>query len=210
MTDTPSPGGRLADPLVGRLLVANPRMGDPNFDRSVVLILAHGEDGALGVVLNRPSDTSVSEALPGWESVASEPAAVFVGGPVQQNTVIALAQAQSPLGEDLSGQDDLADLLGDGESPWAPVAGDFGTLDLEVGPDEAAQRVAGLRLFAGYAGWGPAQLEGEIGAGGWFVVDAEPGDELTSDPASLWRAVLRRQRSGLVLLAAYPDDPAMN
>lgn len=196
----PPADGRRADPLVGRLLVANPRLADPNFDRSVVLVLAHGEEGSLGVILNRPSDTAVAEALPGWEEVASAPAAVFVGGPVQQTTVIALAQSSG------AGTFDL----GDADSGWASVAGDVGTLDLEVGPDQAARRIAGLRVFAGYAGWGPGQLEDEIAAGGWFVVDGEAGDGLTSDPASLWKAVLRRQRSNLVLVAAYPDDPAMN
>ncbi len=187
------------DELVGRLLVANPRLADPNFDRSIVLVLAHGDEGALGVILNRPSDTAVAEALPGWEEVASAPATVFVGGPVQQTTVIALAQSTGPVATST-----------DPDTGWASVAGDVGTIDLDLGPDEAAQRVAGLRVFAGYAGWGPEQLESEIAAGGWFVVDGEPGDGLTSDPASLWKQVLRRQRSDLALVAAYPDDPDMN
>ncbi|HWG74077.1 MAG TPA: YqgE/AlgH family protein [Acidimicrobiales bacterium] len=180
--------------LQGRLLVANPRLPDPNFDRTVVLVVAHGEEGALGLVLNRPSDAPVSDSLPGWEDVASAPAVVFVGGPVDTTTVICLANnQQQPVAEG-----------------WVPVAGDVGTFDVSLGPDSAAAGVEGLRVFAGYAGWGSGQLEGEIGAGGWFVVDAEPGDAVSGDPGSLWRRVLRRQRSTLALVAAYPADPAMN
>ena len=180
--------------LRGRLLVANPRLPDPNFDRTVVLVLTHSGEGALGLVLNRPSDTEVAESLPGWEDVASAPAVVFIGGPVEQSTVICL------------GQQVASTSLDDG---WAPVAGHLGTFDLDQGPGAAAG-LAGLRLFAGYAGWGPGQLEAEVGRGGWFVVDAEGGDAVADEPDSLWRVVLRRQRSSLALVAAYPNDPSAN
>lgn len=173
--------------LAGRLLVANPKLADPNFSRAVVLVLANNDDGALGVVLNRPSDTSVAEALPGWEDVASVPAAVFVGGPVQTSTVIALAVSRI--------KEDVASLT---------------AFDLDDGPEAAADKVAGLRMFAGYAGWGPGQLEDEIEEGGWFVVPADVGDGLTAEPDSLWKQVLRRQPGDLALVAAYPDDPEMN
>lgn len=180
--------------LQGRLLVANPRLPDPNFDRTVVLMLAHGADGALGLVLNRPSQTAVADSLPGWEHLASPPTVVFVGGPVEPSAIICIAQRVDPDSSD---------------GGWASVTGRMGTFDLSQGP-EAASGLRGLRVFAGYAGWGPGQLEGEIEAGGWFVVDVEPGDATYEDPGSLWRSVLRRQRSSMALVAGYPPDPSMN
>jgi putative transcriptional regulator len=187
---SPSPGS-----LRGRLLVANPRLPDPNFDRTVVLLLAHGPDGALGVVLNRPTESPVADALPGWEDLASPPAVLFVGGPVELTSIICLIR-----------QDD------DGPRPgaaWSNVREGVGTFDLDLGP-EAATGVSGLRIFAGYAGWGPGQLEGEIEQGGWFVLDAEAGDATSASPATLWRDVLRRQPSAMKYVAAYPGDPADN
>jgi putative transcriptional regulator len=185
--------------LQGRLLVANPRLPDPNFDRTVVLMLAHSDDGALGVVLNRPLETAVSEALPGWEEVASPPTVLFAGGPVEPAAAICLARrtgARSPAPE--------------GGEWWKAVSGAVGTLDLDTEPESAGAAVDGLRVFAGYAGWGPGQLEAEIESGGWFVVDARDGDAFSTQPDHLWKSVLRRQRGSLALVAAYPADPAMN
>ncbi|MGH9078032.1 MAG: YqgE/AlgH family protein [Acidimicrobiales bacterium] len=169
-------------------------MADPNFDRTVVLVVADGADGSLGLVLNRPTPTAVADAFPGWEDVASDPAVVFGGGPVDSSAVICLAQQL------------VGGRMGEG---WSPVAGRVGTLDLTGGPVGAAA-ADGLRIFAGYAGWGPAQLESEVEAGGWFVVGAEASDVVGGDPGSLWRRVLRRQRSPLALVAAFPSDPADN
>ena len=185
--------------LQGRLLVANPRMADPNFDRTVVLVLAHGEDGALGVILNRPLDTGLAEALPGWEAVASPPSLLFSGGPVEPAAAICLARRTSARFP-----------AGDGGEWWKPVSGTVGTLDLDTGLQAAGAGVDGLRVFAGYAGWAPSQLEAELEAGGWFVVDASEGDAFYPHPELLWKVVLRRQRGTLRLLSAYPADPAMN
>lgn len=182
-----------ADSLQGRLLVAVPGMYDPNFDRTVVLLLEHTEDGALGLVLNRPSETGVDEALPGWEPVAATPPVVFVGGPVAPTGALALGTVTS----------------GDVEG-WTPVLGPVGLLDLSRAPAEAGSEVARARLFAGHAGWTAGQLEGEIAAGGWFVVDAEPDDALFSDPAQLWPAVLARQPGRLAWFANCPADPRDN
>lgn len=187
--------GMSTDSLRGRLLVANPRLPDPNFDRTVVLVLAHGDDGALGVVLNRPTDTGVAEALPGWEAAASPPAVVFSGGPVDPTTVVCLALR--PPGEEGEGSD------------WSPLEAAVGTLDMELGPP-AVGGVHGVRMFAGYAGWGPGQLENEIEQGGWFVLDAAADDAVCADPDRLWRRVLRRQGTAMALVAAYPADPSMN
>src|ERR1700694_56140 len=122
--------------LGGRLLVANPVLPDPNFDRTVVLMLAHEEEGALGVVLNRPSEMELDAPLPRWERLAADPPVVFVGGPVAPGAAICLGRM--PAGQPAAG--------------WTPVTGELGTLDLEQDPDEVAEGVAQIRVFAGYAG----------------------------------------------------------
>jgi putative transcriptional regulator len=176
--------------LRGSLLVANPAMPDPNFDRTVVLLLEHGAGGALGVVLNRPTDRAVGEVLPEWAEAAVAPAVVFSGGPVQAELAIGL------------GRSSAAVIAG-----WNPVAGGIGVVDFDAGTIGAVSQV---RLFAGYAGRGPGQLEGEIEARGWFIAQPAPDDILTDAPADLWRAVLRRQRAGLALLASFPADASLN
>jgi putative transcriptional regulator len=182
--------------LGGRLLVANPVLPDPNFDRTVVLMLAHEDEGALGLVLNRPSEMEVDSPLPRWERLAADPPVVFVGGPVAPSAAICLARVSMPA-------------VGAAEG-WTPVAGELGTLDLEQDPDRVGSTVAEIRVFAGYAAWGPGQLEGEIEAGAWFVVNAEPGDAMVEDPDQLWKRVLRRQGPRLAVVAAFPPDPSNN
>ena len=190
--------------LKGRLLVATPNLGDPNFERTVVLILEHGEDGALGVVLNRPSGLDLAEPLPEWARAAAHPPVVFIGGPVAPSAAVCLARVATH-----GVARGWEPLLG----PSGPLSGErgpVGTLDLDSDPDEAIPRLDEIRVFAGYAGWGPRQLEGEIEAGGWFVVDADAADPLSPAPESLWANVLRRQRGTLAFFAAYPPDPALN
>jgi putative transcriptional regulator len=179
--------------LKGKLLVANPALQDPNFDRTVVLVLEHHDEGAVGVILNRPSETAVEEVLPLWASVAAEPAVVFVGGPVAPGSAIGLGCGPLPSGD------------GGG---FTTVLGAVGVLDLSLEPDEL--EVGDVRVFSGYAGWSPGQLEGEIEAGGWFVVDALPGDASAVDAIDLWRLVLRRQGGDLALVASFPVDPSLN
>ena len=188
--------------LKGRLLVATPNLGDPNFERTVVLLLEHGDEGALGVVLNRPSQLDVAEPLPEWARAAAHPPVVFIGGPVAPSAAVCLAR----LGR-YGGAEGWQPLLGAG---GMATDGVVGTLDLDSDPDEAIARVEEIRVFAGYAGWGPGQLESEIEEGGWFVVDAYPTDALSPAPEHLWSAVLRRQKSTLALFAAYPPDPTLN
>ncbi len=180
--------------LRGRLLVATPILGDPNFDHTVVLVLEHGDDGAVGVVLNRPTETDVAEPLPGWHRLAAEPAVVFLGGPVSPTAAICLGRGWP--GETATG--------------YEALFGSLGTVDLSLDPDEATSALQAIRVFVGYAGWGEGQLEGEIEAGAWFVVDAHPDDALSSEPEELWRAVLRRQRGHMAMYANFPPNPAMN
>lgn len=183
--------------LAGRLLVATPALDDPNFHRTIVLLLAHSPAGALGLVLNRPSHGDVEEFVPGWGPVASTPARVFFGGPVGLSSVIGLGRAATP-----GPVDD--------DAPFTPVLGSVGTLDLHRTPDEVGVVLDGVRLFAGSAGWGAGQLEDEIELGSWFVVDAEDDDAFTDAPDDLWRAVLRRQPGRMAWYANAEGDPRFN
>jgi putative transcriptional regulator len=178
----------------GRLLVATPALDDPTFERAVVLVLDHDDDGALGIVLNRASSIPVSESLGAWEDLAARPAVVFGGGPVEPTAVVALGH----------------NAVGVAPDGWTPVLDGVRLVDLEADPALAAADLQAVRVFAGYAGWAPGQLETEIDLGAWFTLDADPGDVFTPDPDGLWRAVLRRQRGELALFATYPDDPTSN
>jgi len=181
--------------LTGRLLVATPQIEEGVFARSVVLLLHHDDDGAQGVVLNRPIDADVDAVLPGWEEHASTPAKVFQGGPVQIDSALGLVAVP-------------------GDSP-EPIGvrrlfGSVALVDLDVQPLLVVPELTGLRIFAGYAGWSPGQLEVEISTGSWYVVDTEVGDAFTGEPDELWRRVLRRQRGPLRWVAWFPADPSMN
>lgn len=179
------------------MLVAAPSLRDPNFDRTVVLVVEHGEEGAMGVVLNRPSEAGVSEILPRWSHLAAKPSRVFVGGPVALNGVICLARsATGPQPEPGAG--------------WRRLFHGLGTIDLEGDPDDAGPGVDEIRMFAGHAGWGPGQLEGEVEEGAWIVVDALADDPFAVEPDDLWPRVLRRQGGALARLANFPDDPTAN
>lgn len=185
----------------GRLLVATPLLREPTFSRTVIMLLhAGGPDGALGVVLNRPSEVEVERLLPGWDLGAPEPAVVFEGGPVQPSAAICLAEVRSDV-ERLPG---LAPLVAALPGPrWA-------TVDLDAPPEEVLPAVSRLRVFAGYAGWSAGQLEGEVEEGAWWVVDPLPDDAFSARPQGLWGRVLRRQGPPLALAATLPDDPTLN
>lgn len=181
--------------LRGHLLVAAPKLVDPNFYRAVVLVLDHDEEGGLGVVVNRPSDTSVAETLPGWEEVAGEPRRVFVGGPVQPEAAVCLAHPLADA-EPPDGSQTLLD--------WVS------SIDLERDPELVRPAVQSLRVFAGYAGWAPGQLEAEVASDDWFVLDALPADVFGPHPEDLWRRVLRREGGNLRLVAEFPPHPSLN
>jgi putative transcriptional regulator len=181
-------------PVKGKLLLATPPLVDPNFDRTVVLVLEHGEDGALGLVLNRPTDEDVDELLPAWSAMVTGQAVFFDGGPVEQAAVIGLAWVRDvPDGDDGVSEEGL------------------GTLDLSEDPERFDGQVEELRLFRGYAGWAPGQLEDELDANAWIVVDADRADAFTGAPSTLWRDVLRRQGGPLAQMAErIPDDVSVN
>ncbi len=178
----------------GRLLIAEPMLGDPNFDRTVVLMIDHTPDGALGLVLNRPTDVLVRDALPAWGSLASDPGVLHLGGPVEAQTGWCLARLAR----------------GATHAGFVPVVGGVGLLDLELDPDELAADVVGVRLYAGYSGWGPGQLEAELAEDAWIVVDAAGDDPFLPDGEALWERVLARQGGHLARLAVFPRDPSLN
>jgi putative transcriptional regulator len=183
--------------LAGALLVASPSLDDPNFTRTVILLLDHDSEGALGVVLNRPSAIAAGDALPRWADAASEPAVVHLGGPVTPEAVVCLGRIR---------QRD-AGLAPQG---WTPLAGAVGAVDLDTEPADLVDALEALRVFAGYSGWGPGQLEAELLLGGWLLLAAEPDDAFTATPQTLWSQVLRRQGGSLALLHTMPLDPSNN
>lgn len=181
----------------GSALVAAPGLNDPNFRRTVVLVIEHRESGTLGVVLNRPSDVPVDEVLPLWGAHVSIPQAIYLGGPIEQRA--ALCVAALPVGVDA-----------ERTAGMISVSGPLALIDLGADPEVLAPMLRGLRVFAGYAGWSPGQLDEEIDRGDWIVVPALPEDVLAPPDTDLWGHTLRRQGMPLALLATYPLDLSLN
>ena len=177
--------------LRGHLLIAGPALVDPNFWRTVVLVGEHTDEGALGVVLNRSSETPVEEALPELALLADDMGAVHVGGPVQPSAVVVLAD------------------FADAEQAESLVVESVGFLPAEVEPDTLGE-LRRARVYVGYAGWGPGQLDSELEEGSWIVEPALPDDVFTDDPEALWSVVLRRKGGPFAVLAAMPPDPSQN
>lgn len=184
----------------GRLLVATPVLDDPNFARTVIYVVEHHDEGALGLVLNRPSGEELGDPLDRWVDVQSDPPQVFSGGPVEPDALIALARTKQPATPPDESED----------SYLAPLSDTIASADLAADPALVAANIAELRVFRGYAGWSPGQLELEIGTGSWVVVDSTESDIFTDDPDQLWRRVLRRQPGRLGWLAGAPDDLSWN
>jgi putative transcriptional regulator len=182
------------DSLAGRLLVASPVLADPNFARTVVLMIEHSADGALGVVLNRPSDVPACEAVPMLADVLDEGDTLYAGGPVQPDAAIALAEYREPAAP--------------GE---VRIVGPVGVLGAdEVEAEDLEEVVTRVRVFLGYAGWGSGQLEGELESEAWIVEPAQPDDVFAGEANALWSAVLERKGGPFRLLARMPEDPSLN
>ena len=180
------------DSLKGQLLLASPALFDPNFRRTVVLVTEHTEEGAAGLVLNRPSETAVADAVPDLLPLVSEEERVYVGGPVQESAVLVLAEFEDPEEAALLVVDDVGFVPGDGD------------FDLLAG---ATRRV---RVFAGYAGWGPGQLEAELEESSW-IVESSTAPELFPEPEEdLWAHVLRDKGGVYRVVALMPEDPSVN
>jgi putative transcriptional regulator len=177
--------------LTGQLLVASPGLFDPNFRRTVVLVTEHNEDGAAGLVLNRPTDAEVSDVVPQLESLVDDGDLIFMGGPVQPNGVLVLGEFLDP-----------ADAA-------VPLFGSLGFPSLET-PEEVVPLTTRRRIFAGYAGWGSGQLEDELAREDWILEQAQNDDAFTEAPDELWADVLRRKGGIYELVARMPDDPSVN
>jgi putative transcriptional regulator len=189
-----------SEALAGRLLVATPMLGDPNFRRTVVLIVEHEpEQGTLGVVLNRPTKIPVGQVLEPWTELVTGPSVVFSGGPVAPNSALALAV--------VPGTDEP---VGWHPLDGAPAMARLGLVDLDAPPGLLSPAIVSLRVYAGYAGWSAGQLVAEIEEGAWYVLHGEPADAFSAEPERLWPAVLRRQGGELAYVATYPDDPGLN
>ncbi|HLL92054.1 MAG TPA: YqgE/AlgH family protein [Solirubrobacteraceae bacterium] len=182
----------MAESLTGQLLLASPSLLDPNFTRTVVLIGIHSEDGAMGVVLNRPSTVTVGEAVPQLEEAVGALEPVFVGGPVQPSSIVFLAEFLDP---------SPAGVL---------VLGRIGFPAPDAGIEELAQATARRRVFAGHAGWGRGQLDAELENGDWIAHNALPEEVFTDVPEELWGSVLTRKGGSYALIARMPLDPSVN
>jgi putative transcriptional regulator len=179
----------MAESLRGSLLIAAPQLLDPNFRRTVILVADHGEEGAMGVILNRPSGMTVADAAPDLEPLIGPDAPIFAGGPVQPTSGVVLAEVTE------SDEPVFADVV------------------LIPGLEELADVVDGagsIRVFAGYAGWGPGQLDDELGREDWIVEPAQPSDVFSEEPEALWVSVLERKGGQYALLARMPEDPSQN
>lgn len=173
-------------PQAGALLVAQPVMDDPNFSRTVILLLAHDDaEGSMGLVINRPGSTLDSperSPLMEWIATSTGPHVEFIGGPVEESGYICLAPDRASASHVVS-----IDMMTD----------DPNTHSIH-------------RVFQGYSGWGPGQLSYELTENAWWVLPSEPNDAFDNDPLTLWSRVLARQTTELRKLAEYPIDPSVN
>lgn len=177
--------------LRGRLLISNGGLFDPNFRHTVVLVGEHNEEGALGVVLNRILDVTVQEAIPTLSDLVPADEPLFEGGPVGPSSAVLIAELENP---------ELVDV---------PVFASVGFLVGEVSADLEAT-ILRARVFAGYSGWGPGQLEAEIAADAWIIDPAREEDVFTDAPDLLWSRVLERKGPEFRQLSRMPYDPSMN
>jgi putative transcriptional regulator len=180
------------DSLRGQLLIAGATLPDPNFARTVVLVCEHSDDGALGLILNRPGELVVGESAPELALLAGEDAVIDSGGPVQPDALLVLAEFEDPSQAGISVIENVG-LVGDGS---------------EI--DELVDATLRTRVFAGYAGWGPGQLDAELARDDWFVAPAGVDDIFNPDADELWRRVLSRKGAHFALVARMPIDPSVN
>jgi putative transcriptional regulator len=176
----------------GQLLIAGPPLLDPNFWRTVVLVIGHNDEGALGLVLNRPSETTVAEAVTELSELVDPDEQLYIGGPVQPSSVIVVAHFEDP--------DDAALLAFD----------DIGVLGTGSTPEELSVGVRAARAFVGHAGWGPGQLDAELERGDWILEEARADDVFAAESRQLWSEVLTRKGGSYALVARMPPDPSLN
>ena len=181
------------DSLRGKLLIASPALIDPNFHRTVILIAEHTQEGAMGLVLNRPAETLVADVVPDLSELAEDEAPVYYGGPVASDSVIVLAEFDDPTVAGVLLDDDLGFV-----SSESNELGDLG------------RGVRRARIYAGHSGWGPGQLEGELEDDSWIIEPPQREEIFAGDSEGLWSAVLRRKGREYALLSTMPPDPSVN
>lgn len=185
------------EPVAGSLLVAAPDMPDPNFQRAIIYVIEHDHSGSLGVVITRRSETEVENILPAWAGMCAPPAVFWIGGPVKPDTGIALMVLKSGVdGGNFSG--------------LQQIDGRVHVVDLDSDPDDLREYAEGMRVFVGYTGWAPGQLQGELDRGDWYVAPSLPSDLLAPARVDVWGTVLRRQEMPLPLYATYVNDGEAN
>ncbi len=177
-----------------QLLVSVPDLGDANFDQTVVYMVEHDDEGAFGVVLNRPSGTEIADHLPDLAVPVVSPNVFFVGGPVSVGGLLALGRRR----------------LGAETAHIAALPGPLALIDPEALVEGEVEGIDALRLFTGYSGWSAGQLDAEIAAGAWQGGEPTPDDVLCAEPEALWRTVMRRQGGRLASQGLFPDDPSVN
>jgi putative transcriptional regulator len=175
----------VSETLRGHLLIAAPSLFD-YFRRTVVLVIEHTHEGAMGVVLNRESETRVADAVPQLAGLADEGDLVRIGGPVAPQSVVALGE------------------FGDVSEAGMAVVGQLGTLD----PESANESLGRMRVYAGYAGWSAGQLDGELEQDAWLVAPAHEDDPFSEE--DMWPRALERRGGEYRLLATMPPDPSQN
>ncbi len=178
--------------LRGKLLIASPALIDPNFARAVVLVAEHNDDGAMGLILNRPTEAVVAEAVEELAGVVDAGEPVFLGGPVQEQSVMVLAEFDDPA------------------QAAALVIEDVGFLPADAQLEDLSGHTRRARVFAGHSGWGPGQLDAELEEGSWIVGDPHTDEVFSEDPDELWSTALERKGGAYALLARMPTDPSLN
>ena len=185
------------DPVAGSLLIAAPDMPDPNFQRAIIYVIEHDHSGSLGVVITRRSETPVDSILPAWADLCAPPSVFHIGGPVKPDTGIALAVLESGVdGRRLEG--------------LQRIEGRVHVVDLDSDSEFLRDRIEGMRVFVGYTGWSPGQLQSELDRGDWYVAPSLPSDLLAPARTDVWGAVLRRQEMPLPLYATYVNSGDVN
>ncbi|NRI69739.1 YqgE/AlgH family protein [Rhodococcus sp. MS16] len=201
MSHAEEPEDRMAwiEPEVGpgSLLVSSTDLVEPAFRRTVIYMIEHNDAGSLGVVINRPSETTVQKVLPQWAPLAANPSALYVGGPVKRDSALCLGTARNGA-------------IIDGVAGLRRVDGKVVMVDLDSDPNVIAPLVEGIRIFAGYSGWTVGQLDSELERDDWMVTASLPSDVVTPSRIDVWARVLRRQPLPLAMLATHPIEVERN
>ena len=161
----------------GKFLVASRQLNDPNFSETVVLLIEYGPEGAMGLVVNRPSNVKLSTVFPDTKELKQRKDTIYVGGPVAVNQMLLLIRSAQAPKDSISVLEDVH------------ISSSWKVLEGLIRETEGDLR---FRLFAGYAGWAPSQLDFERSRGDWHVLKAEADSVFAQDPGALWQELIRR------------------